>query len=126
MPNILVVDDNHDIADSLALGLRIDGHTVSVAYDGAAGLLEGLRCAPHAAVLDLGLPKLDGCELARALRATYGAALILIACTGYADAPMRQRIADAGFNRTFTKPVAMETLLDAISLCDARRRIALA
>ena len=72
---------------------------------------------PRVAVLDIGLLSVDAFELARGLREMHGDAIVLIACTGYADAPMRKRIVDAGFNHAFTKPVEIEALLDALRRC---------
>src|SRR5690349_4721014 len=63
---VLLVEDNHDVADMIALALELEGHDVHVAYDGAAGLREAARIEPDIGVLDIGLPKLDGIELGHA------------------------------------------------------------
>jgi DNA-binding response OmpR family regulator len=114
MARVLLVEDNQDFADSVALALELDGHSVRVAYDGRAGLAAAAATRPEVAILDIGLPEMDGIELAHALRREHGNRLRLIACTGYADETTRQRMATAAFERTFTKPIDMQTLLDAV------------
>ena len=114
MARVLLVEDNRDFADSVALALRLDGHQVGVAYDGKAGLAEAATSRPEVAILDIGLPEMDGVELAYTLRERHGDSLMLIACTGYADDATRRRMAGAGFDRTFTKPIDMEVLLSAV------------
>jgi PAS domain S-box-containing protein len=112
---ILVVDDNRDAADSLAELLRLTGHEVSLAHDGEQALqvAEGLR--PDAILLDLGLPGMDGYEVARRMRASPALARTrLIALTGYGQASDRRATADAGFEAHLVKPVdfaALEQLL---------------
>ena len=115
MATILLVEDNRDVADMIALALELDGHDVHTAYDGAAGLREAARIRPHAAILDIGLPKLDGVELAHALRQMHGAGVVVIACTGISDGAMTARIATAGFDHVFVKPVGIDALLDALA-----------
>ena len=94
---ILVVDDNRDAAVSVSHALLLDGHDVRTAYDGSAGLREAAGFAPQVAVLDIGLPMLDGVELAGALRRLPGERAMLIACTGSDDAVTRRRMVDVGF-----------------------------
>jgi PAS domain S-box-containing protein len=103
---ILVVDDNRDAADSLAELLRLTGHDVSLAHDGekALAIAESLR--PDAVLLDLGLPGMDGFEVARRLRASPALARTrLIALTGYGQASDRRATANAGFEAHLVKPV---------------------
>lgn len=114
MARVLLVEDNQDFADSVAMALELDGHRVRVAYDGRAGLAEAATSRPEIAILDIGLPGMDGVELAYALREQHGGKLRLIACTGYADETTRQRMASANFDRTFTKPVDLQMLLSAV------------
>ncbi|HSC22696.1 MAG TPA: response regulator [Casimicrobiaceae bacterium] len=114
MAKVLLVEDNQDFADSVAMALQLDGHSVRVAYDGRAGLAAAAATRPEVAILDIGLPEMDGIELAHALRREHGSRLRLIACTGYADETTRQRMASADFDRTFTKPIDMQTLLEAV------------
>jgi len=113
---ILVVDDNPDVADTVSHALRLDGYDVRTAYDGNSGLREAAEFAPQVAVLDIGLPNIDGVELARALRRLPGDRALLIACTGSDDPVTRQRMADVGFDQIFIKPVAIEALLAAVRI----------
>jgi DNA-binding response OmpR family regulator len=109
---LLVVDDNDDAAQSLALVLRIEGHEVETATDGEAALRLLDRFVPAAAILDIGLPTMNGYELAAALRAdprTRG--IVLIALTGYGQGPDRRRALDAGFDEHLVKPVEFDKLL---------------
>ena len=108
---VLVADDNRDAADSLAILLRMDGHDVSVAYDGkqAIAAMESLR--PEVAVLDIGMPELDGYEVARKVRAgPMGTTVTLIAVTGWGQALDKARATAAGFNHHFTKPIEIAHL----------------
>jgi PAS domain S-box-containing protein len=108
---ILVVDDNADAAESLAAMLRLAGHEVMTAHGGAAGLDAAGRFAPDAALLDLGMPDLDGYALARELRARRAEQpLTLIAVTGWGQAEDRRRSAAAGFDHHLTKPVDPDEL----------------
>jgi len=109
---LLVVDDNDDAAQSLALALRLEGHEVETAADGDAALHLLDSFAPAAAILDIGLPTMNGYELAAALRAdprTRG--IVLVALTGYGRGPDRRRALDAGFDEHLVKPVEFEKLL---------------
>ena len=113
--NIMVVDDNVDAATTVAMLLEIDGHTVSVAHSAENALtsaLEGLSSPPQPFLLDIGLPGIDGFELARRLRAapeTAGA--ILIALTGYGQRQDREKSKAAGFDHHLEKPVDPARLL---------------
>ncbi|MGH8496206.1 MAG: PAS domain S-box protein [Gammaproteobacteria bacterium] len=109
---ILVVDDNRDSADSLAALLRLAGNEVHTAYDS----LEALQCAeqfrPDVALLDIGMPKLNGCEAARRLRLQpWGQNMLLIAVTGWGQEEDRRRTSAAGFNAHLVKPVDHATLM---------------
>lgn len=109
---ILVVDDNHDAAESLQMVLEMQGHEVFVAHDGPAALEAAARHRPDLVLLDIGLPGLDGYEVAARLRqdpATAGARLV--ALTGYGHEEVRQRALAAGFDAHFAKPVAVAALL---------------
>jgi CheY-like chemotaxis protein len=108
---VLVVDDNHDAASMLASSLRALGHTVHVAHDGPAALRDAPGFGPEVAVLDIGLPAMDGYELARALRALPKMrGLRLIAVTGYGQDADRRRTAEAGFDGHLVKPVALRAV----------------
>lgn len=102
---ILVVDDNQDGADLLAVLLRLDGHVVQAAHDGLAGLAAAQSFDPDIVLLDIGLPGLDGYSVARRLREVGGRRRCLIAMTGYGTDEDRQRTRDAGFDHHIVKPV---------------------
>jgi PAS domain S-box-containing protein len=103
---ILVVDDNVDAAESLSRLLRLHAHEVRVAYDGVAALAAARDMNPDVVLLDLGLPKMDGLEVAKNLRAHGdGPRPLLVAMTGFGQAEDRARTAAAGFDHHLTKPV---------------------
>jgi CheY-like chemotaxis protein len=102
---ILVVDDNVDAAESTAAFLRLEGHEVKVTGDGTRALASLKVFDPHVVVLDIGLPGLDGYEVARRLRANGDTShALLIALTGYGQKEDKQRAAEAGFDYHFVKP----------------------
>lgn len=108
---ILVVDDNTDAADSLSEALQMLGHIVEVAYDGPSALRVAQNFQPDLALLDIGLPAMDGYELGQQLRASSSnASLKLIALTGYGQETDRRRTTDAGFDRHLVKPVDFDRL----------------
>ena len=111
---VLVVDDNFDIADLLSEALRGEGFQTAIAYEGVAALERWRSFLPHAAVLDVGLPDLDGYELAKKLRAEHGATPTLIAATGYGQPKDRLRATDAGFDCHFIKPVSVRELVKVL------------
>jgi PAS domain S-box-containing protein len=102
---ILIADDNADAADSLAELLRLEGHEVHVAYDGAQALAMFERVEPDAALLDVGMPNMSGLEVVRAIRRSLtGQRATLIAITGWAQDRDRQIALEAGFDHHLTKP----------------------
>jgi signal transduction histidine kinase/ActR/RegA family two-component response regulator len=112
---ILVVDDNQDAADLLGTLLAVDGHEVLTAHDGLGALALVEDAAPDVAVLDLGLPVMDGFELAALMRGRLGdAAPVFIAVTGYGQPADRDRSRDAGFQAHLVKPVDAGVLLATI------------
>ena len=111
---ILVVDDNADAADSLGMLLEVRGDEVRIAYDGLEALDSETDFRPEVVLLDIGMPKLSGYDVARRIRAARGNAVLIIAITGWGQEDDRQRARDAGFNHHFTKPVDFEMLLDLI------------
>jgi CheY-like chemotaxis protein len=118
---VLVVDDNDDAAQSLALVLRLEGHTVRTAPDGEEALRQLDEFVPEAAILDIGLPRMNGYQLAAALRAdSRTRSIVLIALTGYGRGPDRRRAFDAGFDEHLVKPVEFEVLLARLSALLAR------
>jgi PAS domain S-box-containing protein len=103
---ILVADDNRDAAESLAELLRLSGHEVTVAFDGAAALDEFVRFHPQVALLDIGMPKMDGNAVATAIRRTSaGHDVTLVAITGWGQEKDRSQAMAAGFDHHLTKPV---------------------
>jgi CheY-like chemotaxis protein len=107
---VLVVEDHPDTRESLRTLLRAWGHEVEVAGDGAQGLAKALGWRPEVAVLDIGLPRLDGYEVARRVRPAVGGEVRLIALTGYGAAEDRQRAFAAGFDHHLTKPADPDEL----------------
>ena len=103
---IVIVDDNADAADSLAMVLEIEGNDVRTASDGMAGLALIAEFAPQAVILDIGLPLLNGYEVARRVRRDFpDAGIRLIAVTGWGQQQDKQTAVEAGFDHHFTKPV---------------------
>jgi signal transduction histidine kinase/CheY-like chemotaxis protein len=120
---ILVVDDKPDAADSLALLLRVTGHEVRTAYSGAAALDVARQFAPDIAFLDLGMPGMDGFELARRLRKEPEQAdALLVALTGYNQEDDLRRCRDAGFDTHLSKPAQLDVLQDLLHEWDSRHR----
>jgi two-component system, chemotaxis family, CheB/CheR fusion protein len=114
---ILIVDDSRDSADACATLLQLSGHHVQTAYTGrrAFDLAETLR--PHAILLDIGLPDVDGYQLAAKIReAPWGRRVLLIAVTGWGQEEDRRRAFEAGFDHHLTKPIAAETLESLLQL----------
>jgi signal transduction histidine kinase len=113
---VLVVDDNVDSAESLAVALTLEGHEAKVAHDGPGAIELAGAFQPELAFLDIGLPGMDGYELARTLRRLEGGRKIaLIALTGYGQVEDRRKSKEAGFDDHLTKPVNYETLASLIN-----------
>ncbi len=111
---VLVVDDNEDAAEMIASGLRALGHEVQVAHDGPQALNKVRGFSPEIAVLDIGLPVMDGYELARALRTRLTPLPKLIAVTGYGQESDRERTREAGFDVHLVKPIDLDELARAV------------
>ena len=108
---VLVVDDNADVAESLRIALELDGHAATTAHDGPAALAAMERFAPSAVLLDIGLPGMDGYEVAQRIRVLPGGRdVLLIAVTGWGQDEDRRRAQAAGFDAHVTKPVEGEAL----------------
>ncbi len=112
---VLVADDNADCANSLAWCLDGDGYRTLVAYDGIQAVEAALADRPSVAILDLGMPRLDGYGAARAIRAALGDRVLLIAHTAWGDDAARQSSNDAGFDHHVLKSEGLETLLALLS-----------
>jgi CheY-like chemotaxis protein len=112
----LVVDDNSDVTESQATLLRLLGHEVETANNGAEALRKAKAFRPEIILLDLGMPGMDGFEVARRLRAMpEGRATLLVAQTGWAQAEDRRRTLEAGFDAHFAKPVDVASLLRLVA-----------
>lgn len=114
--NIMVVDDNMDAADAMHLMLAAVGHNVAVCYTAASALEQAAKAMPQVFLLDIGLPDMDGAELARQLRRLQSTkAAVLIAVTGYGQEKDRKKSADAGFDHHLVKPVQMNDVLTILA-----------
>jgi two-component system CheB/CheR fusion protein len=108
---VLVIEDNADAAASLQLLLTLEGHAAAVAQNGPDGLALALEFRPEVLLCDIGLPEMDGYEVARAFRSNPAlAGTYLIALTGYGLPEDVQRSMEAGFDRHLTKPPSLERL----------------
>ncbi len=118
---ILLVEDNADSAEMLSVMLSLHGFTTEVAHDGEAALKVAANFVPHVVCCDIGLPRMDGYEVARRMRGLLPPASVLIAISGYGQEHDRARSATAGFDHHLTKPVEPEillALLDGLSVRD--------
>ena len=112
---VLVVDDNADAREALRLLLEDEGHDVRIAGDGPSALESAARFPPEVVLLDIGLPGMDGYEVARALRSVPGSEhALIVAVSGYGQAEDRERSRIAGFDLHLLKPVAPERLLEIV------------
>jgi CheY-like chemotaxis protein len=108
---ILVVDDDRDTAAMMSTLLRMAGHEVEAAHDGVGALQSAMRFQPDVVLLDLGLPGVDGFEIARRLRSMPGGEkLLLIALTGYSNAEHVAAARAAGFDHHLSKPVDLKVV----------------
>ena len=113
---ILVVDDNRDSADSLAMLLRLAGNEVQTAYDGLEAVETAERFRPEVVLLDIGMPKLNGEEACRRIRAKpWGQDMVLVALTGWGQEDDRRRSKEAGFDHHLTKPVDPTALVKLLA-----------
>ena len=118
---VLVVEDNDDSREMLCQWLALAGHEVTSAADGPAGVTMALSKNPHIALVDVGLPGLDGYGVARAIRReAAGGAIVLIALTGYGRPEDRLRAKDAGFDQHLVKPIDPLKLADIIATISSR------
>ena len=113
---VLIADDNRDAAESLAVLLRMNGHDVTVVHDGREALATLHTLMPEVALLDIGMPELDGYEVARQVRqGSLGRSITLVALTGWGQERDRARALAAGFNHHFTKPVEPERIFELLA-----------
>jgi CheY-like chemotaxis protein/two-component sensor histidine kinase len=114
---ILLADDNRDAAESLAIILRLEGHHVDLAHDGASALELFAARAPNVALLDIRMPKSNGYEVARQIRAApEGKDVLLIAITGWAQDSDKAQSRAAGFDHHLTKPIEPDAVIGLIGL----------
>ncbi len=108
---VLVADDNVDSAESLAMLLSLMGHEVAVAHDGSAAVELAAQYQPEVILLDIGMPKLNGYEVARQIRdQRWSTSVVLVALTGWGQEDDKRKAVEAGFDHHFTKPLAPGTL----------------
>jgi CheY-like chemotaxis protein len=113
---ILIVDDNQDSADSLAMLLEITGNETYMAHDGIEAVEAIETHRPEVVLLDIGLPRLDGHEVCRRVREQpWGKEIVMIALTGWGQADDRRKSEEAGFNGHLVKPVDYDSLLELLS-----------
>jgi CheY-like chemotaxis protein len=112
---ILIVDDNQDTVTSAAMLLRAYGHEVQTAHDGPTALELANAFQPQAILLDIGLPGMNGYEVAQSLRRRGFQNTTIIAVSGYAQAEDRQRSSEAGFDHHFVKPVDYANVLTILN-----------
>lgn len=108
--HILIVEDHKDGREMLRLVLELWGHQVEVAVDGREGVEKALTAPPEIALVDIGLPQLDGYQVAQRLRNELGSRIFLIACTAYGSPDDRRRAMEAGFDLHMRKPVDLDLL----------------
>jgi two-component system CheB/CheR fusion protein len=119
---VLIIEDNIDAADSLRDVLKFQGHVVEVAYSGPEGLARAREFGPELVLCDIGLPGMDGFEVARAFRGDESLkGAILVALSGYALPEDLQRAAEAGFRRHLAKPASPEALDRVLAELEPRR-----
>lgn len=118
--SILIVDDNIDAAESLGECLKASGHQVYIVHDGASALHQAARWRPDIVILDIGMPAMDGYQIAHCLRSQVGlASSVLIAVTGYAQESDRISARQAGFDHHFAKPLDIDKLTGLIGQANA-------
>jgi PAS domain S-box-containing protein len=108
---VLVADDNRDAAESLAMHLELDGHEMKIAYDGEQAFATAALFRPDVVFLDIGMPRLNGYEVAQRIRAEpWGKAMKLIAVTGWGQSEDKRRAFESGFDHHITKPINPQSL----------------
>jgi CheY-like chemotaxis protein len=113
---VLVVDDCHDTTETMAMLFRLWGHDVRVAHDGPSALAQARGEPPDMVFLDIGLPGMDGYEVARRLRRQPGGGRVfLVALTGYGQEEDRRRAREAGFDAYLVKPVDPDALRELLA-----------
>ena len=120
---VLVVDDSQDAADTMRELLELEGHEAYVAHDGAEAVSVADAVRPALVLLDIGLPRMNGYEAARAIRSReWGSGVMLVALTGWGQEADRQSSRDAGFDRHLAKPVDFVVIEGLLAEIAAERR----
>ena len=120
---LLIVDDSHDSADSLAMLLRAAGHEVQTAYDGERAIETARAMRPQVILLDIGMPGIDGLETCRRIREQpWGRSIFLVALTGWGQDEDRRRSEEAGFDQHLVKPVDWIEVTDLLGSLERKRR----
>jgi signal transduction histidine kinase/DNA-binding response OmpR family regulator len=114
---LLLVEDNADAAEALRLVLELEGHTVDVAHTGLRGVELAITQRPEAALVDVGLPGMDGYEVAQRIRAALGRDIVLVAITGHGQPEDRRLAREAGFDVHVLKPARVEDIARVLALC---------
>ena len=118
---VLVVDDNQDAADSLAMLLGVRGDEVRIAYDGSQALEVEREFEPDVVLLDIGLPALSVYDVANRIREKRGEGVLIVAITGWGEEKDVRRAEEAGIHQHFTNPLDFEALLGLIERAAPRR-----
>jgi signal transduction histidine kinase len=114
---VLIADDNIDALDSLAMMLELAGYAVRKSFDGIHAVQEAMDWRPHFVLLDIGMPLMDGYEVARRIRAEpWGTDLTLVAISGWSQPHDRERALAAGFDTHFAKPVSFDSLMQVLTM----------
>jgi two-component system, sensor histidine kinase len=113
--HVLIVEDNPDGRESLRLLLELLGYQVEVAADGVEGVRKALQGHPEVAIVDIGLPRLDGYQVARKVRNALGPDVLLIAYTACDAEEVGRRVSEAGFDVHLVKPAALEQLAPCLA-----------
>jgi len=117
---VLIVDDNHDLAETAKVLLIASGHDVRTAYDGVSAVATANEFDPEVVLLDIGLPGMSGYEVAKRLRASeQRRSMLLVALTGYGQDADRQLAREAGFDQHLVKPLdpaTLEKIVESISV----------
>jgi CheY-like chemotaxis protein len=112
---VLIVDDNRDAADTLRVLLRLRGHEVQVAYDGVSALARAQEFHPEVVFLDIGMPGMDGYEVARRLREQHMTEkMVLVAVTGWGQDEDRQRAQQAGFDGAYSQAAQPDSIVSLL------------
>ena len=121
---VLVADDNRDAAVSLGALLEMSGYEVLIAHDGEEALTIARQAVPDALILDIGMPRLTGDQVARAVRSEpWGQRVFLVAVTGWGEPDDKARASAAGFDHHLTKPIDLDEMERLLGDFEAKRNL---